>query len=196
MTAATLPSVRITSEHIIPSSYSEKDVPLGPLDSLVTPIVPVAVAYIYQAPTTDSHVLDVSRMKRALELLLDHYPHLGGRLRLDAQTGRRKIDRLGSGATFHEAYIPESLSTFITSSQPFSLANFPEGGNELLPPYCPTEQSVQKDAILAVQHTRFSCGSAALGIRILHTVVDAEGYFQVVADLATLYRSLADTVGV
>ncbi|KAJ6607038.1 transferase family-domain-containing protein [Mycena sp. CBHHK59/15] len=47
-----------------------------------------------------------------------------------------------------------------------------------------------RDPIFTVQHTRFACGGVALGVRLLHTVCDADGFFQFVRDLAELYRGV------
>ncbi|KAJ5794156.1 hypothetical protein N7457_000755 [Penicillium paradoxum] len=54
-----------------------------------------------------------------------------------------------------------------------------------------TPDRVCRDRILAVQHTLFSCGGVALGIRLHHIVCDASGLFQRVGDLAELYRGLS-----
>jgi hypothetical protein len=70
------------------------------------------------------------------------------------------------------------------------MQNLPAAGNALLAPFDPTPEGVSRDPIFAVQHTRFPCGGVALGVRIHHTVCDGDGFFQVVRDLAELYRGI------
>lgn len=65
------------------------------------------------------------------------------------------------------------------------------GSSDYLGPYDMSEKGVRDGAIVRIQHTRFKCGSAVLGIRISHKVCDGEGYFHFVRDLAGIYRILA-----
>lgn len=82
------------------------------------------------------------------------------------------------------------LDDIESKSNRLLLTDLPDSGNALLPPFDSTIEGVCRDPILAIQHTRFACGSVALGIRIHHIACDACGFFQFVRDLAQLYRAL------
>jgi hypothetical protein len=70
------------------------------------------------------------------------------------------------------------------------MQDLPAAGNALLAPFDPTPEGACRAPILAVQRTRFECGSVALGVRVHHTVSDGLGFFQLARDLAELYRGL------
>ncbi|RSL68885.1 hypothetical protein CEP53_002446 [Fusarium sp. AF-6] len=72
----------------------------------------------------------------------------------------------------------------------FDIFNFPSGGDSLLAPWEGSIESAQRDPLLTVQHTRFACGSVAVGLRIAHMMCDAGGLLQLYQDLAHLYRGL------
>ena len=207
MTIVTTPSaesVSVTSQHTVrcasETSWKELNSPfhLGPLDILVAPFIPIAVVFVYQRPTStsspDAEFIPVERLQRALTLLLDYYPHLTGRLHLNSTDGTREITRLGTGAELFVAQCRKRLDEFsssapgIVSPSYILMPNLPAAGNALLAPFDPTD--VCNGPIFTVQHTRFACGSVALGVRILHTVCDADGFFQLVRDLAELYRGI------
>lgn len=170
----------------------------GPFDSLIEPIVPIAVVFIYQAPSMVSReLIPHIRLKKALEILLDHYPHLTGRLHIEDRDGKRTIDGLGTGAELLEATCNSPLSAF--SSQPQTNVSQPDrnvgtqlpgAGNALLPPSELSVEAACRDPLFAIQHTRFACGSVALGVRLAHFICDAEGFFQLVRHLAEVYRAL------
>lgn len=166
---------------------------LGSLDQLVAPFIPIAVIFAYeQSHNTDFEIIPIKRIKLALSILLDHYPHLTGRLQMNETDGFYHIDRLGSGADFLEAKCQNRLDSFTTSGSPGRVMNFPGGGNELLPPYDQDMEVVSRGAVLTMQHTRFACGGVAVGIRLPHMLCDADGYFQLVRDLAEIYRDLLE----
>ncbi len=183
---------------------------LGPFDQLVLPIIPIAVVFVYKNPTlspslagtTSSELIPVTRLQRAITLLLDYYPHLTGRLQINPSDKFHEITRLGTGAELFTAQCSVGLDAFcsppdaaardVSAATPgrILLLNLPDGGNALLAPFDPTLEGVCRDPIFTVQHTRFACGGVALGVRLYHTVCDADGFFQLVRDLAEIYRSL------
>ncbi|KKY13296.1 putative transferase family protein [Diplodia seriata] len=168
---------------------------LGALDQQVYPIVPIAVVFIYPgtpSTTCTSPAIPIPALKTALSHLLDAYPHLTGRLHISPTTGTRSIDRLGAGIHLHGATCASTLSSLTPPNARLTLPDLPAGGNALLAPYEPTLAAVCADRtpILSVQHTAFACGAVALGLRALHTVVDSDAFFQIVRDLAAVYRSL------
>lgn len=193
------PTIKLIGEESVvsanPLSWKAFSSPfhLSPLDSLVAPFIPVAVVFVYKS-TDGSEAVQVGKLRVALAQLLDYYPHLTGRLELDPSNGSPFIHNLGSGASLYQAECSERLDSFSLSSNStnISLAELPGAGNDLLPPFDHTSYS--KSSILAIQHTRFACGSVVLGIRSLHMVTDAEGFFQVVRDLAEVYRGAGSLV--
>ncbi|OJJ74368.1 hypothetical protein ASPBRDRAFT_118736 [Aspergillus brasiliensis CBS 101740] len=168
---------------------------LGPLDHMVLPFVPVDAVFVYKNPISDANrddsaLLEIERLQRALALVLDYCPHLTGRLHFDPKSHRPEIVSLGMGAELLEAQCSLRLDDIKSESGRILLTDLPDSGNALLPFFDSTMEGVCRDPILAIQHTRFACGSVALGIRIHHIVCDACGFFEFVRDLAQLYRAL------
>jgi hypothetical protein len=181
-----------------PTSLAEikSPFPLGTLDCLVTYMVPIAVVFVYEASAPDA--IAYPRLQQALARLLDFYPHLTGRLLLDKNTGSRYITRLGEGAELLMAESHATLEDFrsVTSSNGrVLLERLPAEGNDVLPPFDTDEQAVCNNPLFTLQHTRFADGSVALGVRVLHTVCDASGFFQLMQDLAEIYRGLSSGDG-
>ena len=197
-------SVRVISQHTVrcanetSSIALESPFRLGPLDLLVAPFIPIAVVFVYQRPISipysDVEHIPVEHLERALTLLLDYYPHLTGRLHINPSDGTREINCLGTGAELFVAECSECLDAFSSFSVGSVLPgrilmqNLPAAGNALLASF--DAKAVCDSPIFTIQHTRFACGGVALGVRVLHTVCDADGFFQLVRDLAELYRGI------
>ena len=160
--------------------------PLGPFDVFVPIIVPVAVVFVYRpSPTvTKSSFIPSERLRRALTLLLDSYPQLTGRLKEDS-LGNRHITAFGSGVLYSTARCDLDLG-----DAPVNMADLPGESNDLFVPFVGDPKAVSNGPILSIRHTRFDCGSVALGVRCLHTVCDAAGIFQLMEDLAEVYRGI------
>ena len=152
---------------------------LGPLDALVSSAVPIAVCFVYPSQ------LDTSRLRTALGRLLDYYPHLTGRLALQAG-GAPYIHRLGTGAHLHLASSGRKIQDARDEQGRINLARLPGGGNALCAPFDPA--TFDTDPILTVKYTSFPDGSA-LGMRCHHMVCDGTGYFQLVGRFAELYNT-------
>ncbi|KAM0418754.1 hypothetical protein ACHAPT_012352 [Fusarium lateritium] len=191
-------SINIEATHTIVNANPERldSLPspywLGPLDHLIHPSVPINVVWIYQASTQfSSELVPFSRLRHALSLLLDYYPTLTGRLSTEPGSGRRYLDRFGSGISLFEATCNDALTTFSGSAGVnFDIFDFPSAGDSLLAPWEDSIGSAQRDVLLTVQHTRFACGSVAVGLRIAHIVCGVGGFLQLYQDLAHLYRGL------
>ncbi|KAH8083242.1 transferase family-domain-containing protein [Filobasidium floriforme] len=174
---------------------------LGPLEQLGDVIIPINSVFVYRRPNVNANLvrdefMPIGRLQHALEGLLDHYPHLTGRITVNPDDGRWSIWQMGSGVHLVEATCTGPLGFASSDSQdirndtrPGRILNLPAGGNGLFPHLELDPVEVMRGPILIIQHTRFSCGSVALGIRITHKVCDAEGYFQLVRDLSAIYRS-------
>ncbi|KAJ7067037.1 transferase [Mycena amicta] len=163
---------------------------LGPFDQIAG-FVPIQVVWLYEAHS-DREIVPTPRLQRALELLLSYYPHLTGRIHVDPGSGIRQITDSTAGAELLLATCSERLDAFDAPS-PGRIMALPGAGNALLAPFDPNPAKSASQPILAVQHTRFVCGSVSLGIRMAHTICDGDGYFQLVRNLARLYRGLSSS---
>jgi hypothetical protein len=172
---------------------------LGPLDQLGSHTSSTAVVYVYES--CSPHLLQpihFDKLVRSLQYLLDSHPHLTGRLRVDNISNRRALHQFGSGVTLVEA---ECLQTLSSCSAPREgrpqpcLSELPGGGNDLLVPFDSSFQAVCEGPLLSIQHTRFACGSVALGFRILHAVADGAAFFRLCKQLGEVYRSLDKPTG-
>ncbi|KAF7585187.1 hypothetical protein BBP40_011804, partial [Aspergillus hancockii] len=172
---------------------------LGPMDHLVFPFVPIQVVLVYKNAHTwpnpnfkNTEPIPTKRLQTALSHLLNYYPHLTGRLQFDPKSKAPEIASLGTGAELLEAECSRQLDDIASASTSgrILMPNLPASGSALLPLFDPTMEGVCRDPILAIKHTRFACGGVALGIRLHHIVCDAHGFFQLVRDLAEIYRGL------
>ncbi|KAJ3829992.1 transferase [Lentinula raphanica] len=161
----------------------------GPFDQLVAPFIPVAVVFIYDQPGSSEPIIPVQRLQHALELLLNHYPQLTGRLNI-LPDGSYEMTRIGTGAELVIAECIEHLDSFADDEGRISLMDLPGASNALFGPYDASPDGICRDPLFTIQHTRFACGSVALGIRVRHNNCDGNGFFQLVRDLAELYRGL------
>ncbi|KAL4156518.1 hypothetical protein PRNP1_005548 [Phytophthora ramorum] len=172
----------------------ESPVLLGPMDHATQNFLPLTVVFVYRREKSESEkVIPSGKLRRALARLLDYYPHLTGRVVMNGEDNTPQIEKLGTGVRFVTAECSEPLEAFeavAEDEKPGSpprliVTNLPGGGNALLPPFAST-------TILAMQHTRFACGGVSIGICIPHIICDAAGFFQLVRDLAELYRGFRD----
>ena len=69
--------------------------------------------------------------------------------------------------------------------------DLPNQSNDLFAPWDASPEAVPNNPLLTVQHTRFACGGASIGLRINHVISDAWGIFLLSRNLAELYRGLA-----
>ncbi|KAL2815114.1 transferase [Aspergillus granulosus] len=162
---------------------------LGPLDTLVFPFVPIENVFVYRKLSTsyETKLLPIERLRQ---------PHLTGRLQMNSESHAPEIVRLGTGVELHEARCDLRLDDLVPldrTSDYVLVTDLPNCGTALVPPFDPTLEAVCRDPLLAIQHTRFACGSVVLGIRVHHIVCDAGGYFQLVRDIAEVYRGLSSS---
>ncbi|EEY70609.1 uncharacterized protein PITG_06068 [Phytophthora infestans T30-4] len=165
---------------------------LGPLDQRYLLGIPLAVVFVYRSTNSAvEELIPIDRLRRALERLLDFYPHLTGRILVDPVDKAPRIEQLGAGAKLVSAQCSEPLTSFETvkddgqseSSPQLIVTNLPDGGNALLPEFDATEAGAGRDAILTVQHTRFACGSVSVALRLRHIICDASGIQSLFSDL-------------
>lgn len=190
--------VKVTGELLISRADGrpklEEPILLGPLDHITQNFMPITVVFVYRQEEKDpiKELIPIEKFRRALGRLLDYYPHLAGRIVMSGDHSPR-IEQLNAGAKLVMAECDRKLSDFNAIGDDggpsrLIITNLPEGGNALLPPFDPSEAGMTRDPILNVQHTRFACGGVAIGFCLRHIVCDASGFFQLVQDLAHLYR--------
>ncbi|GAA6036836.1 hypothetical protein JCM8097_006305 [Rhodosporidiobolus ruineniae] len=174
LTVDVLSERRLVGTKPSPLSSTHK---LGPLDALVSTMVPISVVYIYQ------HAIDIDRLEGAVSVLLDHYPHLTGGLQVNPDTHEPSVGRLEDGMRFFTARASENLDL----PPNVVVTDLLKGGNLFLPPFDPSFERVTQDPVFGIQHTTFPDGSTTLGIRVHHIICDAAGFFQLVRDLSEIY---------
>ncbi|KAJ7209383.1 transferase [Mycena haematopus] len=198
-------TVTVVSQHTIrganEASWTALDDPfrLGPFDHLVPPFIPITAVFVYKNPlatTLGAELIPVDRFQRALSLLLENYPQLTGRLQFNPSDGTPEITRLGTGAAFLVAKCSERFAAFSSEGRRVHVRveELPGAGNALIPPFGPSPEGLCHESFFTIQHTRFACGSVALGVRVHHVVCDADGFLQLVRDLAELYRGLQGSI--
>ncbi|KAL1679399.1 transferase [Schizophyllum commune] len=197
-----VPLVQITSKRPLFCGHEEavKKFPpifrLGPFDQLTVHYLPVAVIFVYNAAhAVNKEPISVERLEKALGRLLDYYPHLTGRRRINPVDGTAEIDRLGSGAALYTAECGSRLDVCHTTTPDgqthLAMSDLPGSGEQLVAPSVSTLEGAAAEPILTVQHTRFACGSVSLGVCLQHIVCDLDGFMQLTRDLAEIYRGIA-----
>ncbi|XP_065850770.1 shikimate O-hydroxycinnamoyltransferase-like [Euphorbia lathyris] len=133
---------------------------------LLVPRIHIPTVYFYkQQPNSTSNFFEAKVLKDALsEVLVPFYP-LAGRLDKD-ENGRIQINCNGNGALFMEAETSSVLDDFGDFTPgPHSLQLVPVFDYSL-------DHNMSSYPLLAVQLTRFKCGSVCLGVSLHHTVAD------------------------
>jgi hypothetical protein len=98
---------------------------------------------------------------------------------------------MGSGILLLEANCDATLSSFRDAETgELEMYNLPGSGSALIAPWDPSVEGIQRDPLFTIQHTRFQCGSVAIGMRIAHTLCAAEGTLGIYQDLAEIYRNM------
>ncbi|KAI5890686.1 uncharacterized protein SCHCODRAFT_02690613 [Schizophyllum commune H4-8] len=200
--------VQVTSKRPLFCAHKEavKRLPpifrLGPFDQLTVHYLPVAVIFVYDAADAEhKEPVSAERLEKALSQLLDYYPHLTGRRRINPVDGTAELDQLGSGAALYIAECGSRLDAFYTESPDgqahLAMSDLPGSGAQLIAPSESTLEGAAADPILTVQYTRFACGSVSLGVCLQHIVCDLDGFMQLMRHLAEIYHGItaAETAG-
>ncbi|WVF67793.1 hypothetical protein IAT40_002554 [Kwoniella sp. CBS 6097] len=168
---------------------------LGPLDRLAVNWFPIITVFLY------AHSINSTTLQTAIEVLLDYYPHLAGRLHNDTKDGAARITHPGAGV---DLYLAESEGgepiTYYIHEGNSSLDLFPDGGRSLIPSDPSSASGTSADnedqplPLLSFQLTHFPRGGSALGVLLSHVVADAHGFTQLLKDLSFLYNELSQGV--
>jgi len=129
--------------------------------------------------------MNVEHLKTSLKKLLEYYPMIAGRFK--CQADNTMMIEGDDGVPFVSASTNIALTDLPLSSKEYScISDHPESLQLINPPdyIKPIEQP-----LFQIQHTRFTCGSVALGIHLHHYVADAQGYIQLIRDWAQLYKN-------
>lgn len=178
----------ITADGPLPSKAPS----LGPLDQVVPVFIPIAVAVIFaKDPSAKEDPISTDLLRFSLERILPVWSILSGRL-VQQDDASYQVEHLDKGAALILASCDENLAEF-GSSDELTLNHFPNGSKDLFAPY--DMMRATEEPNLSIQHTRFACGGASLGIRIPHRICDAEGFFHFLRDLAKAYDSDSQSPG-
>jgi hypothetical protein len=128
--------------------------------------------------------MNVERIIFSLKQLLEYYPVLTGVLKvsnIDEQLYSKHDDDNGG---IH----------FVSTSTNIGLRDIPLSMIDcdnaiILPPTLQLINDVDSTILFHIRHTRFLCGSVALGICFNHQLADAHSLFQLVNDWTQLYRN-------
>ncbi|OGM49934.1 hypothetical protein ABOM_001582 [Aspergillus bombycis] len=197
MTASTV-KVTVAATHVVHSKHPillQDPFMLGPFDQLGHFATPINVVWIYESSSAIG-LIPLERLRNAISRVLDYYPHLTGRMRIDPTTEVRSMASLGSGVHLLEAYCDATLQSFARTSpasgRGFSVFDFPRSGNALLAPWDLSREGIQQNPVFTIQRTEFACASVAIGMRLSHVVTGAGGFLQLYQDLAAIYRATTD----
>ncbi|CAF2683677.1 unnamed protein product [Rotaria sp. Silwood2] len=181
----------ILSSTII-KNESFQSLKLSPNDWIISSIHSINCIYFYniqQWLLDEKHSKDmfmnIERLILSLRKLLEYYPLLNGIFKLFDEDNKVCVTQNDSkgGILFVSTIVNISLSEL-----PLSLEEYTN--TKIIPEALQLINVVNADTLFHVRHTRFSCGSVALGISLNHQVGDAHSYFQIVKDWAQLYKNL------
>ncbi|XP_052187917.1 benzyl alcohol O-benzoyltransferase-like [Diospyros lotus] len=123
-------------------------------------------------------------IREAVAKALVAYHPLAGRLR-EGEGRKLMVDCTGEGVMFTEADADVDLEQFGDALQP------PFPGLEQLIYDVPGSEPVLNAPLLLIQVTRLRCGGFILGLRLNHTICDAQGLVQFMMAVGELARGAA-----
>lgn len=144
--------------------------------------IPVIQFYRRQASMAGRNPAAVVR-EAVSRALVPYYP-FAGRLR-ELEARKLAVDCTGEGVLFTEADADVRLEHFGDALQP----PFP-GLDELIFDV-PGSSQVLGTPLLLFQVTRLACGGFILGVRLMHTMADAQGLVQFLGAVAEMARGMA-----
>jgi hypothetical protein len=129
--------------------------------------------------------MNIERLILSLRKLLEYYPLLNGIFKFFDKDKKVCIEQndLKGGILFVSTIVNISLSELPLLNEEYT-------NTKIIPEILQLNNIVDSDTLFHVRHTRFSCGSVALGISLNHQAGDAHSYFQLVKDWAQLYKNL------
>ncbi|CAF4696777.1 unnamed protein product [Rotaria sp. Silwood1] len=165
---------------------------LSPNDWIISSIHSINCIYFYNIQQWSLYekqskdmFMNVEQLILSLRKLLEYYPLLNGILKLFDEDNKVSIVQHDSkgGILFVSTKVNISLSDLPLSVEEYT-------NTKIIPDALQLINVVDTDILFHIRHTRFSCGSVALGISLNHQVGDAHSYFQIIKDWAQLYKNL------
>ncbi|XP_038985191.1 myricetin 3-O-glucosyl 1,2-rhamnoside 6'-O-caffeoyltransferase AT2-like isoform X2 [Phoenix dactylifera] len=145
---------------------------------------PRGLRYLYDSIHVFGHGDEPAKVIReALSRALVPYYPVAGRI-VDSHQGEPEVACTGDGVWFVEASVNCNLGDVNHLERPLMIPK-----QALLP--CPSPETKEKDAILLVQVTGFTCGGFALGIRFNHAFFDGIGVGQFLKAVAEIAKGLS-----
>ena len=138
---------------------------------------------MYEKQSNDLFIIP-ERLIASLKKLLEYYPFLGSvftKLENDKKIDIEHDD-VNGGILFVSTMTNISLHEIPLSNEEYTI-------DRILPDTLHLLNTVpDPERLFHVCHTRFACGSVALGICLNHRLADGHSYFQLVNDWARLYK--------
>ncbi len=124
-------------------------------------------------------------MISSLRKLLEYYPLLNGVFKVFDQDKKVSVEQndFNGGILFVSTVVNISLNELSLFDKEFT-------NTKIIPEILQLLNIVDSKTLFHVRHTRFLCGSIALGISLNHQLADAHSYFQMIKDWALLYKNL------
>jgi hypothetical protein len=129
--------------------------------------------------------MNIEQLILSLQKLIEYYPLLTGTLRSIDTDHKASIEynNAKGGILFVSTKVNIPINEL-----PLSVEKYTD--TKIIPESLQLINVGNTDSLYHIRHTRFSCGSVALGITLNHQVADAHSYFQLVKDWTQLYRNL------
>lgn len=168
---------------------------LSPNDWLIPATSSITCIYFYDIqhwPTYETGrdtnaFLNTEQLLSSLKQLIDFYPMLAGVLTAsdDDNSASVEQDPSNGGVLFVSTSVNIGVSDLSLSRRDFDNGKILTASLQLC-------NGAESASLFHVRHTRFLCGSVALGISLNHQLADAHSLFQLVSDWAKIHRSHGD----
>ncbi|CAF0746944.1 unnamed protein product [Adineta steineri] len=165
---------------------------LSPNDWIIPSTSTISCIYFYDIQQwslykkqTHDIFMNIEQLKLSLQKLLEYYPLLTGTLKLFDKDNKVLIEKNNNnnGILFVSAKI-----NMLLKELPLSIEKYTD--TKTIPESLQFINVTNSNALFHIRHTRFLCGSVALGITLNHQVADAHSYFQLIRDWIQLYKNL------
>lgn len=186
------------SDHIVQTILSStlinndsfESLELSTNDWLIPSVVSIKSIFFYDihqwpfyGKQSNDIFLNIEQLISSLKKLLEYYPLLNGTL--NSSNGKVLVEHSNDkdvGILFVSTAVNIPLSEISLSAKDFVY------DNKIIPETLQLINTGNLDALFHIRHTRFQCGSVALGISLNHRLADAHSYFQLIKDWVRLYQ--------
>ena len=165
---------------------------LSPNDWLIPSTSMITCIYFYDIHQWSSYhekangfFIECDRLITSLEQLLNYYPFLAGILKVVDPDHHTYVEHDANQGGI--LFVSTSVNIPLTA---ISLSMNDVDNQMIIPPSLQLTNPFDPTILFHIRHTRFSCGSVALGISLNHQIADAHSLFQLINDWTHLYRNL------